>query len=146
VVIPLATEVYFSSDDARDKEIGIEVAQWVEGVWTKPRGRLKYKVGDVIAGDYRYEIPAFRNPDAVDNALVRFDTHDVIMDIDFDRAYRERRRGSGRDGFKVGPDADATSVAFIRPDGSIEERFLPMEKSHPGRRAASERAWKKPRK
>jgi hypothetical protein len=68
------------------------------------------------------------------------------MDIDFDRAYRERRRGSGRDGFKVGPDADATSVAFIRPDGSIEERFLPMEKSHPGRRAASERAWKKPRK
>jgi len=134
-------ELYFSSDDPRDNEIGVEVFKWFEGVWTRAR-RMKFTIGEVVAGNYRHGVKAVDGQ--VDNALIEFDTNAIVVDLDFDRTYRERRRGTGRDGFKLGPRTETTSVAYVDADGNIRERLVPVEKADPSRRSASSRTWKPP--
>ncbi|MCH7840038.1 MAG: hypothetical protein IID38_07365 [Planctomycetes bacterium] len=143
ITIPPAVEFYFTRKHEREHQIRAELFRWFEGVWTKSRP-IKFAEGDVIAATFRHDVPDFFIQGAVDRAVVEVETEAVIVDIDFQRPYRERKRGTGRSGFKFGSPTQTCGVTYVDAGGRIQERLVPVEKAHPGKRAASNRTFKAP--
>lgn len=135
-------EFYVVSQDPRDDKVGVRINRWYEGVWVESR-KFQLAVGDPVAGRVRAEVPDLEDPRKADRALVDFDGGAVVIDLDFDRLIRERKRGGGREGVRF---ADRTkgvcAVALVDSHGTLTERFLPIDKEDPSLRAAQSRKWK----
>ncbi len=141
VVVPNEVEYYIATEDPRDKEIGIKIFRWFEGVWVESR-KFNLGVGDLVRGTVRTEVPDLADRTIVDRAQVEFETGMAVLDIDFGRRLRERKRGSGRNGVRFGDRAKGVCcVALVGPDGELVERFLPVDKDDPSQRAAQARKW-----
>jgi hypothetical protein len=144
VEIPPDRRYFLASAYNSRNEIGIEFYQWFEGVWTKPRGTEKFAIGDVMSFLARAPLPRRDDPEEVDNAELRFFADATLLDIEFDMPSPERARTRNR-GFQFEDQPD-TVAAFVDSDGHVFERSLNIDKSHPDRTAARERAWTAPRK
>jgi hypothetical protein len=134
---------FLVSKDVRNEQVSIELYQWFEGVWVKTRP--KFGVGDSLALEQRCKVPPLDPNDSYDLALVPFAVDATVVDIDFDRVYRERKRGSGRSGVRFGPQTSACSVVFADSAGRLYERFVPTDKDNPAKRAAADREWSPPK-
>lgn len=143
ITLPPAVEFFFTRQHEREHQIGVELFRWFEGVWTKSRP-IRFAVGDVIGATFRHDVPDFFNREQVERPEVEVETDAVIVDIDFQRPYRERKRGTGRNGFKFGSPTQACGVIYVDAGGRIQERLVPVEKAHPGKRAASNRTFRSP--
>ncbi len=140
VTIPQDTLFFVTYKDKRKKEVGIEFYKWYEGVWVKSR-RFKYTVGDRLQGKSRAKVPSLDGSKEYDNAEVEFEADRTVVDIDFDRVYRERRKGSGRTGVKFAASTTACSVVFMDSAGRLYERFLPSDKSNPAKKEVAKKVW-----
>lgn len=145
VSVPADTLYFFTTKDERNKEVGVEFFKWESGVWVKSR-RFKYAVGEAIEGQSRAQIPSLEDPTVAFNAPVTFEAHGTVLDIDFERSYRDRKRARTRGGVKFGAPSKACCVVFADASGRLHERYLLTEKGNPDKRQAQDREWKPPRK
>jgi hypothetical protein len=134
VNVPRATEFYFTSDDERNRKVSAELFQWFDGVWTK--ARWQYAIGERLAVSTRAEVRSMDNPNEIERAEVAFEADGAIVDIDFQRPFRERKKGAGKGGVKFGSASPACCVVFADSNGRLYERFVPTEKNHPDKLAA----------
>lgn len=142
VIVPPDVEYYVVSQDERDAQVGLRVHQWYEGVWVESR-KFQLAVGDPVGGQVRVEVPDLDDPRKGDLALVDFRSNAVLMDLDFNRSFRERKRGGGRDGVRFSDRTKGVcAVAVVDASGSLSERFLSVDKDDPSLRAAQSRKWK----
>ncbi len=142
IVVAPDVEYYVVSQDERDAQVGFRVHQWYEGVWVESR-KLQLAVGDAVAGEVRVEVPDLEDPLVADLALVDFHSDAILLDVDFDRPFRDRKRGGGREGVRFGGRTKgACAVALVDSSGTLSERFLPIDKDDPSLRAAQSRKWK----
>jgi len=145
VVIEPATKFFITSDNQKDEEIGVEFFQWFGGVWVKPARRIKATVGETIRDRQRTFAPAIDNPEVVDNPEVDFLADATIVDIDFDRAFRERKAGTTPKGVKFGTPSPSCSVVFVDSQGRLHERLVSLDKGHPEKREMTSRLWTVPK-
>lgn len=145
VVIEPATKFFVTSDNQKDSEVGVDFFQWFGGVWVKPTRRIKATIGVTIRDTQRTSAPAIDNPDDVDNAEVNFIADATIVDIDFDRPFRERKVGTTPKGVKFGMPSPTTSVVFVDSKGRLHERFVSLDKVHPEKREMTNRVWNPPK-
>jgi hypothetical protein len=131
------------SQDSRNKQISTEIYKWAEGEWVK--NRPKVGVGEPVASQARCYLPSFTDPTKADRVSVDFDAGVSVIDIDFERPYRERKRGTTRAGVKFGPQTTDCSVVFVGADGRLHERFVETDKGHPAKRYYGTREYKGPR-
>ncbi|MGD2110210.1 MAG: hypothetical protein PVI86_12580 [Phycisphaerae bacterium] len=143
VYIEPTSVMFAASKDTRRDQVAIEIYQWFEGVWVKDRP--KFGVGDAVREQTRKPVPSLMQPGKVDHALIDFDPGVSVLDIDFERPYRERKRGTSREGVKFGPPTTACSVVFADAEGRLSERFVPTDKGHPAKRTYANREFKEPR-
>lgn len=145
VAIANDVEFYLATEDSRDNEIGVKIHRWYDGVWVESR-KFLFSIGDVIQGECRTPVPDLDNPTEVDHAPVVYETGAAVLDIDFERPLRERKKGQGRAGVRFGNRTKGVcAVAMIGPDGDLFERYLPVDKDNPSSRAAQARKWAPPR-
>jgi len=137
ITVPPAVEFFVTADDEKREEAGIEVFQWYDGVWVKDR--IKFTIGDSLVGESRQKVPSIEDPKVPDNALVKFDGNAEIVAIDFKYPYRDRKRGSTREGFKIGSPTEACVAAFVDETGRLSERIVAVDKIHPAKKAAADR-------
>jgi len=135
VTIKPDTYSFLVSDDQRNREVGVELYRWFEGVWVK--SRFKYAVGDRLTGQARCKVPPTDGGDGFETPLVEFVADATVVDIDFKRSHRERKRGSGRNGVQFAGPSSATSVVFVDQDGRLQERFVPTDRGSPEKREIS---------
>lgn len=141
IVIPPDFEFYVTGADEKDKQASIEMFRWYEGVWVQAR-RAKLGIGDRVAIESTCKVPSLDNPDVAEDAKVEFDGKGLLLDVDFDRTHREKRKGGGKAGVKMGPVERSTSVAYMDANGELQERWVTIDKGHPGKRSVAERLWK----
>lgn len=144
VAIEPTTVFFAASKDTRKREIGIEFYKWFEGIWVK--AREKFGIGNALSFTRRCAVPALNDPGKADRALVQFDAGLSVVDIGFDRPYRERKKGTTREGVKFGSATAACSIVFADADGRLYERYVTIDKGHPAKRQYAARVWKEPRK
>ena len=146
VLIEPATKFFITSDNQKDEEVSVEFYQWFGGVWVKPTRRIKAAVGEMIRDRQRTPAPAVDDPEVVDNPEVDFRADATIVDIDFDRAVRERRTGTTPKGVKFGALLPSSSVVFVDSQGRLHERIVLLDKVHPQKREMESRRYNpKPR-
>ncbi len=138
VAIAPTTLFFATGKDKGKHKVGVEFFQWFEGTWVKTRE--KFGVGQALAVTKRTEIS--RSDTEVDRPRVEFTADATVVDIDFDRAYRARKRGSRRSGFKFDRPSTACCVVLADATGRLHERFVPTDKSHPGKKEAANRVKK----
>lgn len=141
VAIEPATKFFVTSDNRKDEEVGVEFYQWFGGVWVKPTRRIKATVGETIRDRQRTPAPAIDDPDVVDNPEVDFLADATLVDIDFDRAIRERRAGTTSKGVKFGALLSSSSVVFVDSQGRLHERLVSLDKVHPEKREMESRKY-----
>lgn len=134
---------FVTSKNKQKREVGIELFRWFEGVWVK--AREKFDVGQPLEVARRAEVPS-DDPTVSDRPLVEFAADAALVDIDFDRVYRGRKRGSGRGGVKFDRRSTACCVVFSDATGRLHERFVATDRSHPGKRSIANKVWVPPRK
>jgi hypothetical protein len=143
VNIEPSTLFFVTLEKPANATVSAEFFQWFAGVWVKTR--QDFGVGQPLSVQTRCDVPALDNPKVADRALVDFKADATVVDIDYGRSYRERKRGTGRAGVKFGPSAVGCSVVFADAAGRLQERFVPTDKGHPDKAAAGSRVWVKPR-
>ena len=136
-----ASLYFVISDEPSKEQIGIEFYRWFDGEWVQGR-RKKFGIGDRVWKEERVRVPDLLNPGDVDMALVEFSAGATILDTDFNRTYRERRKGTSKTGVRFGPPRTECSVVLVDSAGVLHERFVPTDKNHPGKRAAASRVWR----
>lgn len=142
VSIPADTEFYVTSKDDRKREVGVEFYKWVEGVWVKSPRRFKFAEGDRMRGEARVRVPSIDDPTVGQDAGIEFSAGAVLLDIDFNRAYRDRKKGgASRTGVRFGGPTTACSVVFLDDSGKLHERFVATDKASPDKRTAQGRLW-----
>jgi len=142
VIIEPASKFYVTSDNQRGEEVGIEFFRWFGGVWVKQARRIKATIGETIRDKQRVPAPAIDNPDVVDNPEVEFVADATLVDIDFDRAFRERRAGATPNGVRFGAPFSSCSVVFVDSQGRLHERLVALDKLHPEKREMASRVWR----
>ncbi|MCH7592259.1 MAG: hypothetical protein IH989_05725 [Planctomycetes bacterium] len=143
VVIPRDTMFFLTSKDKGKGTVKIQFYKWEEGVWVYSR-RFAYSVGDDLNGESRCKLPSPDDPSRSYNALVDFEVDGTIVDIDFERTYRERKKvSSSRTGVKFATASRACSVVFVDAAGRLYERFVPTDKANPERKAMAGQVWTK---
>ncbi|MFQ5413206.1 MAG: hypothetical protein ACE5E6_01985 [Phycisphaerae bacterium] len=140
VAIEPATRFFVSNSYEARQTVAVEIYQWVDGVWVK--GRARVGVGDGVAVTARSKVPLPNGE--VDNAKIDFDAGATIVDIDFDRPYRQRRK-KGRTGVRFESRKPDTVVVLRGKDGRLIERFLSTDKASPERKALEAKQWRPPR-
>ncbi len=141
VFIEPATKFFVTSDDQKNEEVGVDFYQWFGGVWVKPTRRIKATVGETIRDRQRTPAPAIDNPDELDNPEVDFVADATIVDIDFDRAFRERKAGTTPKGVKFAPLSPSVSAVFVDSQGRLHERLVSLDKVHPEKREMESRKF-----
>ena len=136
------TLFFVTSKNKQKREVGIELFRWFEGVWVKARG--KFDVGQLLEVARRVEVPS-DDPTLPDRPMVGFAADAALVDIDFDRFYRGRKRGSGRGGVKFDRRSTACCVVFSDAAGRLHERFVATDRGHPGKRLIANKVWSPPR-
>lgn len=123
--------VFFLTSKEKSKEaVKVEFYKWEEGVWVKSR-RFSFAVGDKLAGDSRADLPLAGGASGSFKALVDFDVDRSIVEIDFGRSYRERKKAPGsKSGVKFAGRSKACSVVFVDAAGRLHERFVPTDKTN----------------
>lgn len=127
------THYWVTGSDERKQRVNVEIYLWTEGVWTKS-ARFKFGVGDEVRGESRHDLPPWEPGGDPENALVSYDVNAEVVDIDYERRFRERRRGKGRDGVKFAAAKKVCSVVLMDRAGRLFERFIPIDKDDPTRR------------
>jgi len=133
---------FLTGEDKRDVAVNVEFYRWFEGVWVKSR-RFKALVGDPLADSQVIEVPPPDNPTGVTRATVEFSADLTVLDVDFERALRERRRGDSRTGVKFGDPRAETAVVLVSEEGTLVERFVATDKANEERKAIP--LWTPPR-
>lgn len=134
---------FVNSKDDRKNLVGVVFYRWFEGVWVQS-DRFKVGVGDAVEGSSRCIVPSVTGAD-FDQTAVDFTAHATVVDIDFKRPFRERKKGKGRDGVRFAAPKPACSVVFADSSGRLHERYLPAEKSHPDSRMYRSRKYVAPK-
>ena len=145
VWIESSTKFFVTSDNKKDEEIGVEFFQWFGGVWVKPERRIKGTVGALLRDKQRVPTPAIDDPNKVDRPEVEFLADATAIDIDFDRAFRERKAGTTPKGVKFAQPASSCSVVFVDSHGRLQERFESLDKIHPDKKDITGRLWVQPK-
>lgn len=140
ILIPPDVEFFVTGGNKKDEETKVEMYQWYDGVWIKARSQ-KFSIGDRIAMESKkVKVPSLTQVGGTDRIDVVFDTGAVVLDIDFTRQLRERKRARGS--VKFGGMDEVVSVTLVDDRGMLHERFVPVEKAHPGKRAVANRVYK----
>lgn len=142
VAVEPATLFFVTSKDKGGRKVGVEFFQWFEGTWVKTRE--KFGVGQALAVTKRTEVTR-SDTTQVDRPEVEFVANATVVDIDFDRSYRARKRGSRRSGVKFDRPSKSCCVVLADAAGRLHERCVPTDKSHPGKKEAAGRIKKRPR-
>ncbi len=143
VAIPLDTMFFLTSKDKGKGTAKIQFFKWEEGVWVYSR-RFAFSVGDDLSGESRCKLPSPDDPSSSYNALVDFEVDGTIVDIDFERTYRERKKvSSSRTGVKFAAASKACCVVFVDAAGRLHERFVPTDKANPERKLIAGQVWTK---
>ncbi len=146
VWIEPSTKFFVTSDNKKDEEIGVEFFQWFGGVWVKPERRIKGTVGAPLRDKQRVPAPALEDPNKVDRPEVEFVADATPVDIDFDRAFRERKGGTTpTKGVKFAPPSPSCSAVFVDSHGRLFERFESLDKIHPDKKDMTSRLWVPPK-
>lgn len=132
VTVKSDTFYFLVSEDRRKHEVSVELYRWYDGVWVK--ARFKHGVGDSLGGQSRCQVPPLEGGAGFETPLVQFAADATVVDIDFKRAYRERKRGTGRSGVQFAPPAAATAVVLVDAEGRLRERFVPTDRGSPEKR------------
>ncbi len=141
VTIEKESLYFLTKAKEKNGRIGVEQYQWFEGVWVKT-SKGAYGIGDAVAYEDRQKVPDPYDPEGYDNARVQFDADAVVVDIDFNRSLRlPSPKGQG---IKLDT-KQVCSVVFVDSAGQLQERVLPLDKSHPGKKILADRVWKAPR-
>lgn len=134
VTIPLDTMFFLTSTDKAKETVKFQFYKWEEGVWVESR-RFAFSVGDDLKCESRCKLPSPDDPSSSYNGLVDFEIDGTIVDIDFERTYRERKRvSSSKTGVKFADASKACSVVFADASGRLHERFVKTDKSNPERK------------
>ena len=144
ITVEPTTVFFVTSKDTRKHQVAVEFYRWFEGVWVKAK-RFKFGVGEAIRGQDRCEVPSIHDSTKADRALVEFEAGASVVDVDFDRPYRDRKKGASRTGVKFGSPSTACSAILVDAAGHLQERFVPTEKGHPAKRQYASRVWQKPK-
>jgi len=135
-------EAFFvTSDDKQKKQAGVEFFRWFFGAWVKSR-RHKFGIGDSVAITQRTEVPNLLDPGESDNVEVDYSAGAAVLDVDFSRAFRERRRGKGSGGVRFAAPRAETALVLVDRDGHLSERIVPRDKDDPARRLLTEKLYK----
>lgn len=127
------TLFFATNKDRRKQEVTVEFFRWFEGVWV--RARDKFRVGDGLHVERRVWVPPWEVESAPENTEVDFSADASVLDIDFDRDHRERKRGKTRSGVKFNPASKNCCAVFVDSEGRLQERFVVVDKGHPDKRA-----------
>ncbi len=134
ITIKRDTVFFLNSSKPKDNEVKIEIFKWVTGEWVDRK--FSVTVGDTIGDITKVNTP----PDGERNP-VNFDTGARIVDIDFKKQYRSRKRGSS----KLGPVTETTSIVYVDSTGQLHEQILEFVKNSDAYKDMRAQAWK-PRK
>ncbi len=134
------SHMFATSFDPKQEKISVEVYQWFDGEWVKARQR--FGVGDRIAFTTRATTRSLEDPNKAVKAKVDFSIDGTVVDIDFARSYREKKRGRTRDGIQLGVVGKECSVIYVDSAGELHERFVPLDKKHPFKSELGNRLWK----
>ncbi len=141
VTIAPTVEFFVTGEDEKTDEIKAEVYQWYDGVWLQSK-TIKAGVGDVIAGTSKEPAPGISDRSTTETANVDFDAQVQVVDIDFKRSYRERKKGAGKTGVKIGAASEVPAMVYMGADGELHERLVPTDRTHPAKKAATDRLYK----
>ncbi len=144
VAVPEDFLFFITSEDPRSGEVALEFYRWFEGAWVKTPRRVKLGVGDRMRDTQLTVVPSILDPTTSARDEVEYDARATILDIDFDRPYRPRRRGKERDGVVFGNLDRGTAVVFIDEEGRLHERFVQTDKVNPERKQKSEELYTPP--
>ncbi|MBN4058911.1 hypothetical protein JYU10_00410 [bacterium AH-315-J04] len=140
IVYEAVSHMFATSFDHRSEKISLEVFQWFFGEWVK--GRERFGVGDKMSFQTRATTRATDDPTKAVKALVNFEIDGTVVDIDFARAYRTKKKGLTRDGVKLGVVGKECSIIYVDSSGELHERFVPFDKKHPFKGELGSRVWK----
>jgi len=135
-------EAYFvTAEDKTKVQVGFEFFRWFYGAWVKSR-RHKFGIGDPVTVAQRTTVPSLLAPGESDSVEVEYTAGATVLDIDFTRAYRERRKGSSPGGVRFAGPRDETAVVLVDAKGHLTERIVRRDKSHPGKKPLSDKTYK----
>lgn len=135
-------EVFFvTGDDQGKNQAGFEFFRWFYGAWVKSR-RHKFGVGDLVTVTQRTTVPSVTSPGASDSVQVDYNAEAIVLDVDFSRSHRERRKGSGPGGFRFAATRDETAVVLVDRLGRLTERLIPRDKNHPAKKKLGEKLYR----
>lgn len=137
------SQLYAVAPLAEREQVKFEMFRWYEGYWVK-NGTARFGIGDTLLETARAQIP-LRDGSGVDEPPVPFGTDATIIDIDYDRLFRQRGK-SGSEGVKFDRVSSTTAVTFVDAAGRLHERLVDLDRDDPGRKDVSERVWVPPRK
>lgn len=146
VTIPRDMWFFVTSKDARNHQVGVEFYRWFEGHWVKAPRRVKVGLGDRIRTDQRTVVQSPDDPEETERPTVTYEADAAVVDIDFNRTFRERKKGKGRGGVKFGQATTACCVVMADSAGRLHERFVAMDKLNPRKKIVAERVWKPARR
>ena len=135
ITIKRDTVFFLNSSKPRDDKVKIEIFKWIAGEWIDRK--FTVAVGDAIGDVTKVNTP----PDGERNP-VNFDTGARIVDIDFKKQYRSRKRGSS----KLGPVTETTSIIYVDSTGQLHEQILELVKNSDAYKDMRAQSWKPPRK
>jgi len=132
---------FVTADDEAKKQVGCEFFRWFYGAWVKSR-RHKFGVGELVSVTQRTTVPSLANPGDSDSIDVDYNAAVSVLDVDFSRAYRERRKGSSPGGIRFAAQRDETAVVLVDSEGHLTERLIPRDKDHPAKKELGEKLYK----
>jgi hypothetical protein len=135
-------EAYFvTAEDKTKVQAGFEFFRWFYGAWVKSR-RHKFGIGDTVKVAQKTTVPSLLTPGKSDSVEVEYSAGATVLDIDFTRAYRERRKGSSPGGVRFAAPRDETAVVLVDAKGQLTERMVRRDKNHPGKKALADKTYK----
>lgn len=129
---------YFTAFDAKKETVSVELYQWFEGHWVNNKSKFKFGIGEEVARQARAAIPT--EDGEVDRALVSFAAGATLVDIDFDRPFRERKVRGG--GVTLAAPSPTCAIVFVDSNGELHRRLVPTDKGDPTRKEIAARVWK----
>ncbi len=135
-------EAFFvTADDKTKNQVGFEFFRWYYGAWVKSR-RQKFGVGDLVSVTQRTSVPSLQIAGETDNDDVEFSAAAAVLDVDFSRLHRERRKGSSAEGIRFAGTREETAVVLLDQEGRLTERIVRRDKDNPGKRALVDKSFK----
>jgi hypothetical protein len=143
IEVSLPPDMWFfvTSKDPKRKEVGVEFFRWFEGIWVKSPRREKFAIGASMKLEARTVVPG-DEPGTTERPTVEYSARAKIVDIDFNRTYRERKKGKGRDGVRFADASKACCIVMYGADGRLYERFVATDKKDPRKKTINDRTWK----